>query len=175
MPLAHTRIAINAGQLIIILQDREAATDEQWSALMNDVKAARAALAKDRGQVLGLVISDGGAPNARQRSALAVTLDGQLMRAGVLSDSTLVRGAVTAMAWFNQGSARSRRAKRTSCSTTWASHRTRSRSSAGPSSTSTSTSGSRRSSAFRHFSTGCDEPEQLRAALRANPFKVTTC
>lgn len=103
MPLAHTRIAINAGQLIIILQDREAATDEQWSALMNDVKAARAALVKDRGQVLGLVISDGGAPNARQRSALAVTLDGQLMRAGVLSDSTLVRGAVTAMAWFNQG------------------------------------------------------------------------
>ena len=33
MPLAHTRIAINAGQLIIILQDREAATDEQWTAL----------------------------------------------------------------------------------------------------------------------------------------------
>jgi hypothetical protein len=103
MPLTHTRIAIKAGQLIIILQDRDAATDEQWAALLTDVKAARAALMGEIGQVFGLVISDGGAPNARQRSALATTLDGQSMRAGVLSDSTLVRGAVTAMAWFNQG------------------------------------------------------------------------
>lgn len=104
MPLTHTRIAIKAGQLLVILQDREAATDESWAALMSDVKVARAAVAGDRAhQVFGLVISDGGAPNARQRSALASTLDGQPMKAGVLSDSTLVRGAVTAMAWFNQG------------------------------------------------------------------------
>ena len=103
MPLTHTRIALKAGPLVVLLQDRDAATDEQWAALMIDIKAARTSLTATNNQMFGLCISDGGAPNARQRSSLSAAVDGMPFRAGVLSDSTIVRGAVTAMAWFNQG------------------------------------------------------------------------
>lgn len=100
MSLVYSRIAIRAGELIIGLQDGGPPTDEQWAPLMHDLKQVRAGLV-GRAQMYGLVISDGGAPNAGQRAEFAKNLDGKPFRCGVLSDSTLVRGAVTAMGWFN--------------------------------------------------------------------------
>lgn len=82
------------------MQDNGPPTEEQWAPLMRDMKDALKGHT-GRAQVFSLVISDGGAPNAGQRAEFAKNLDGRPLRVSVLSDSTLVRGAVTAMGWFN--------------------------------------------------------------------------
>jgi hypothetical protein len=102
MSVVFTRIPVRAGELFLGLQDVGPATDQQWAPLIEGLRSARASLTGS-GQVCALVISDGGAPNAGQRADLARTLEGIPFKCGVLSDSTLVRGAVTAMSWFNSG------------------------------------------------------------------------
>jgi hypothetical protein len=102
MPFAYSRVPIRAGELLLGLQDTGPATDEQWAPLMRDVRVAHAGLS-NKSEIFGLVVSDGGAPNAGQRAEFARNLNGRPFKCGVLSDSTLVRGAVTAMSWFNSG------------------------------------------------------------------------
>jgi hypothetical protein len=102
MSMAYSRIPVRAGELLVGLQDTGVATDEQWAPLMQDVKNAHAGLAS-HAELFGLVVSDGGAPNAGQRAEFAKNLNGRSFKCAVLSDSTMVRGAVTAMGWFNTG------------------------------------------------------------------------
>jgi hypothetical protein len=64
-----------------------------WDALL---ATCRREIATLRG---GVVLSDGGRPNAKQRAALAA-LDGAVVRIAVLTPSVLARGAVTALHWL---------------------------------------------------------------------------
>src|SRR5262245_48264981 len=50
-----------------------------------------------------IAITDGGAPDARQRGQLNDVLQGRTIPASILSDSVFVRGVVTALNWFNPG------------------------------------------------------------------------
>jgi hypothetical protein len=49
-----------------------------------------------------LVFTDGGAPNATQRSEINDWLRGRSIRTAVILSSPLVRGIVTALNWFNR-------------------------------------------------------------------------
>ncbi len=101
MALTHAKLDIQGGVLFVVLQDKERASDAEWAALMVDFGAA--GRRKGFGRVYGMVVSDGGAPTVTQRANLRETLGGSSFTGSVLSKSVLVRGAVTAMSWFNPG------------------------------------------------------------------------
>jgi hypothetical protein len=50
-----------------------------------------------------LVFTDGGGPNTLQRASWNALLAGAQPRIAVVSTSTVVRGIVTAISWFNRG------------------------------------------------------------------------
>jgi regulator of extracellular matrix RemA (YlzA/DUF370 family) len=68
-------------------------TDEQWDRWI-------ALCSEQDGPIRVVVESHGGAPNAKQRRALSDALAGRDLRSAILSDSIVVRGVVTALAWL---------------------------------------------------------------------------
>ncbi len=50
-----------------------------------------------------LVVTDGGAPNARQRNEFAKAVEGHETRTAVITGSTIARSVITAMQWFTPG------------------------------------------------------------------------
>ncbi len=66
--------------------------DEDWAVLVEAVKRE----AHDR----TLVVSAGGGPSPRQRKAILEASGGKALPAAILTDSIVVRGIATAIAWF---------------------------------------------------------------------------
>lgn len=89
--------------LLVILCREAPPTDADWSQYINAVSASAAKLSANLANILTLVLSDGGAPNAMQRTRLTEFHEKSSTRAPVslISDSPLVRGAARAMALFN--------------------------------------------------------------------------
>jgi hypothetical protein len=87
------------GDVFLEVHDRHAPSDEEWQASL-DVLGRRMPQIR-----CGLIVSDGGAPNAPQRQGMARLVEGlgrsHLPRA-VVSASSLARGAVTALRWMGQ-------------------------------------------------------------------------
>ncbi len=52
-------------------------------------------------RIRSLIVTDGGAPSAAQRDALHRLMAGQQPSGAIVTDNSLVRGAVTALSWFN--------------------------------------------------------------------------
>jgi hypothetical protein len=48
-------------------------------------------------------VSDGGAPNAKQRTAFSKAVKGHKTRIAIVTGSTIARSAITAMQWFTPG------------------------------------------------------------------------
>jgi hypothetical protein len=86
-------------ELLLILQDEVDARDDEWSDLGRDVAAALARRGRDGLAVL--VVSDGGGVTPAQRAAMSALLEGQPLRAGVLSPSDKVRRGTISFGWFN--------------------------------------------------------------------------
>jgi len=79
----------------VVAQGQRPATATQWAELCG-------ALARARQQVRGLLVySAGGAPDVHQRSELARIHQRSPFRVAVLSDSAVVRGAITALRWLD--------------------------------------------------------------------------
>lgn len=84
------------GRFAVTVHSERAPLDEEWSRY---VASAREYLPLVEQRIL--VISAGGAPNAAQRRQLVTLLEGALAPTAILTGSWLMRGAGTAVSWFN--------------------------------------------------------------------------
>jgi hypothetical protein len=87
--------------LLVSLHTRDAPTDDEWKECLD---LYRRVFIEQQGtdHVGGLAVTDGGAPNSKQRGAVKVLLQGRRVATAVVSESVLVRSAVTALHWFNR-------------------------------------------------------------------------
>jgi hypothetical protein len=92
------------GRDLFVIVSREAPpTDADWTRYMAAVNASVTKYPENLASVLNLVLSDGGAPNAMQRTRVTELQERTTARAPVafISDSPLIRGATRAIALFN--------------------------------------------------------------------------
>jgi hypothetical protein len=83
-------------RLFIVVYGPDGPSDEEWDRYLGDVKRHGI----DRTQQL--IVTPGGGPNASQRGTLNNLLAGRSVPVAVMSDSTRIRGVVTALSWFNR-------------------------------------------------------------------------
>lgn len=84
------------GTVLVALHTESAPSDEEWSSYIELMKSI-----KDISRVRSMAFTDGGAPNSKQRKDVNDVLNGRPGLAVVVSASTVVRGVVTALNWFN--------------------------------------------------------------------------
>jgi len=84
------------GRVLLGVHHESPPTDEEWA------RWIALALDPSADGVRTIVESSGNSgPNAKQRRALADALGGADIRSAILTDSLVVRGIVTAIAWLN--------------------------------------------------------------------------
>jgi len=81
--------------VVLVVHTAAEPSDAEWGAYI-------AVLREVRPPDLNIfVVTDGGAPNAKQRAALKAYQEGAQPPTAVVSTSRAVRGVVTAISWFN--------------------------------------------------------------------------
>jgi hypothetical protein len=83
------------GGLVLCLHAEQSPADEDWNHILD---LFRAVPDLDQGKVLVLTL--GGAPDARQRARLNTVVGDKKPRIAVLTPSALARAAGTAISWF---------------------------------------------------------------------------
>lgn len=92
MGVAHSAI----GPTTVVVLGDSTPTEDTWRALL-DWLESRAEI----GELSLLIVSHGGAPSASQRQSLVErVLRPHPVRAAIITDSSVVRGAAAAMSWF---------------------------------------------------------------------------
>ena len=86
------------GSLVLLRQNSEAATEEEWNNLIDTIVALRADLPK----VKFVVRTDGGGPSPPQRQRLEAALAGKPARVAVVSDHLKVRFVTSTIALFQK-------------------------------------------------------------------------
>lgn len=89
------------GRFFILLHTEAAPSDAEWTAFVTATEVAARQAGKDFSQLRQLVITDGGGPSSTQRKQANAMLGGSTIRVAVVSQSTAIRGVVTALSWFN--------------------------------------------------------------------------
>jgi hypothetical protein len=84
------------GQLMLIVHPSRPPTTQEWDAF---IQLSLAKLAQ--GPLKMLVMTQGGAPDARQRTQSRLLFEKGPLPIAVLTDLPVVRGVVTALSWFN--------------------------------------------------------------------------
>jgi ABC-type sugar transport system substrate-binding protein len=84
------------GPLFVEVHPAHAPSKEEWDAF---VRAGQRAAAK--GCTRALVVTAGWAPDAQQRATTREMIGEHPVRVAVVSDAPMVRGAITALSWFN--------------------------------------------------------------------------
>jgi hypothetical protein len=89
--------------IFVFLHNKEAPEREPWTRTMEQFEAYAIKHERDISRLCVLVFSDGGGPDAVQRDQLKQFYKkyGAGVRSSIISDSTLVRGVVTALSWLN--------------------------------------------------------------------------
>jgi len=83
-------------RLVVTVHTRAVPSDEDWDAYMAQVDAY---LPLEDQRVL--VVSAGGGPNGKQRKMMVEALNGARVPVAIITNSLLMRGAGTAVSWFN--------------------------------------------------------------------------
>jgi hypothetical protein len=86
------------GNLVLLRQNSETATDAEWDAMLTIIRSLRSRLAK----VKFIVRTDGGGPNPAQRKSLELALGGEPARVAVVSDHLKVRFVTSTIALFQK-------------------------------------------------------------------------
>lgn len=86
--------------LILTMNTDQAPSSTEWNEYVTALRAYTSAN-PDLSRARNIVFTDGGAPNSAQRKELNDILKGRHVMVAVISNSTIVRGVVTAFAWFN--------------------------------------------------------------------------
>jgi hypothetical protein len=89
-----------SGVVVVVVQNATAPTDAEWDGYCAHIAAGLRVT-----NASGLAITDGGGPSASQRGKVNDLLAGRQVRSAVVSDSRVIRGIVTALAWFNRETA----------------------------------------------------------------------
>jgi hypothetical protein len=84
--------------VLLVVHGHEPPTDDEWEAYLGQVKLVVAT-----GRPRAMAVTEGGAPSLSQRTQLNRILRGTRALGAVVSDSSFVRGIVTALSWFNRG------------------------------------------------------------------------
>jgi hypothetical protein len=84
--------------VLLALHGAATPSDAEWNQYCEAIPGV---LAHPNG--VGMVLTDGGAPTAAQRSVMRKKGDGATRRNAVVTDKTIVRGVITAISWFNPG------------------------------------------------------------------------
>jgi hypothetical protein len=95
--LAKNMVFKRYGRLWVIVHNKETPTAKEWDSYLDAVRDV------DLDKVRTLVFTDGGGPDVKQREKINQFLQGQETRVGVISNSVINRGAITALSWFNKG------------------------------------------------------------------------
>jgi hypothetical protein len=83
------------GNVMILVHSARPPADAEWNEYLNAFRV------RDPEKLRSIAFTDGGAPNTAQRKALNSILEGKTTLAAVVSPSSMVRGVVTALSWFN--------------------------------------------------------------------------
>lgn len=86
------------GSMIVIRQNKETSSDQDWDDFLDMLVEHRANFAS----LKILVVTDGGGPSQPQRKRLEVALDGKPVRVAVVSDSMKTRFIVSSIALLNR-------------------------------------------------------------------------
>lgn len=86
--------------IVCALHSKRSPSDAEWDEYLGHVRDARELTRGGISAVNAVVVTDGGAPDAAQRKRLADVVRGWEPLAAVISESLLVRGVVTALAWL---------------------------------------------------------------------------
>jgi hypothetical protein len=81
--------------LFVVIHPNRPPSDDEWLAYL------RSWSGHDMSRMRTLVFTDGGGPNASQRKLATEALAGKESMTAVVSSSSMVRGVVTALSWFN--------------------------------------------------------------------------
>lgn len=84
-----------AGGLFLIVHTKDPPTDDEWTSYVKLVDKQGAE------PLPQIVFTEGGGPSAKQRRDFTEMLNGRKIPVVVLTDSTMIRGIVTAISWFN--------------------------------------------------------------------------
>lgn len=95
MPSPRSFVARRLDDVIVYVHDERSPTDEEWEQALSHYREA-----PDPTLVRALVLTAGGAPNAKQRSRLN-QVAGTSCAIAVLTPSPIARAAGVAVAWFN--------------------------------------------------------------------------
>lgn len=88
----ETMIVRTCGRLFVVWKSEAPPTDLQFNALLQAIKSLDLTTAR------GLVLTDGGAPNAAQREAFAKLIEGKQLPIAVVSDDVGVRFVASLLA-----------------------------------------------------------------------------
>lgn len=88
------------GNVHIVINGPNDATDADWRVYMDAVRGEERKMA-DFGKMRTIVFSAGGGPNAKQRKEINEFLGGRATPVAIVTSSTVMRGIVTALQWFN--------------------------------------------------------------------------
>lgn len=83
------------GDTLLMVHSAEAPSEQEWDAMLAQLQKQFPARV--------LVFTDGGGPTTLQRGRLNDALVGKPVKAAIVTSSQIVRGIVTALAWFNPG------------------------------------------------------------------------
>jgi hypothetical protein len=78
-----------------------APSQPDWDRYLEQCAAIIQRAGNDMTRIRALAITDGGAPNAKQRDAVQKALDNKPVRMVVMTESRFARGVVTALGWIN--------------------------------------------------------------------------
>jgi hypothetical protein len=85
----------NVSGITVVVVNAHPPSEHEWGEWLSLVHAHAG------GTLRGLIFSDGGVPDARQRGRFNDLMGGRLAVLGIVSTSAKVRGVATAMAWFH--------------------------------------------------------------------------
>jgi hypothetical protein len=91
---------VGTSDLYMAVHGAENPTMDEWDAFTAQWKAHAEKVRAAGRRPLSLNVTAGGAPNAKQRSSMDATNKPLQPRVAVLNDSTIVRGAITALSWL---------------------------------------------------------------------------
>jgi hypothetical protein len=86
----------SVGDFLVFVHTEDPPSDEEWDQLMTAFKQV-----PDLRRCRVLVLTAGGAPNARQRQVVNAILKQATPPVAIVSSSMVARAVVTAMGWFN--------------------------------------------------------------------------
>jgi hypothetical protein len=88
------------GNLHLVVVGEQDPTSPDWTAYIEAIRAEERR-GIDARQMRTLVFSDGGGPNVAQRKVARELLNGRSTPLAIVTGSTLMRGMITSLRWFN--------------------------------------------------------------------------